>query len=196
MTVSRMTVFGPIALLMMSACSNSDLDWDLRAGDGALDTSRAVQDTGSARPGADGRGVTSYPGYQVAAAQRGDTVASVAARLGINADELARYNALRPTDSLREGDVLALPGGGGRPATGGTTGAVIGGAVDVSTIATTALDRVGTQPLPGAAKPAGSTPTRHQVQRGETAFSIARTYNVSARSLSDLNGLGTDLEVR
>ena len=197
MTLSRMTVFGPIALLMLSACSNSDLDWDLRRGTGA-DTSGAVQQTSANRPGADGRGVISYPGYQVAVAQRGDTVASIAARVGISADELARYNALRPADALREGEVLALPGGTRPPAGGPTTGAIIGGTgpVDVSSIATTALDRVGTSPLPATTKPAGANPTQHKVQRGETAFSIARTYNVSARSLADWNGLGPDLEVR
>ena len=32
--------------------------------------------------------------------------------------------------------------------------------------------------------------------RGETAFSIARTYGVSARALADWNGLGPDLAVR
>jgi len=34
------------------------------------------------------------------------------------------------------------------------------------------------------------------VARGETAFTIARLYNVSVRALSDWNGLGPDLEVR
>ena len=195
MTLSRPLVFGPIALLLLQACSNSDLDWDLRRGTGA-DTSGAVQSTAS-RPGADGRGVIAYPGYSVAVAQRGDTVASVAARVGIAPDELARFNALRPSDTLRDGEILALPGGT-RPGAGPNTGAVIGGGgpVDVSTIATTALDRVGTAPRVAGANPASANPTQHKVQRGETAFSIARTYNVSARSLADWNGLGTDLEVR
>lgn len=196
MTLSRSMVVGPLALLLMSACTNNDLDWDLRRGTGA-DTSGAVQGSAN-RPNADGRGVISYPGYQVAVAQRGDTVASVAARVGISADELARFNALRPSDALRDGEVLALPGGTRPGAPGTTTGSIIGGTrpVDVSTIATTALDRVGTAPLPAAGKPAGANPAQHKVQRGETAFSIARTYNVSARSLADWNGLGTDLEVR
>lgn len=207
MTLSRIMVIGPLALLSLQACSNSDLDWDLRRGTGA-DTSEAALQTSANRPGADGRGVISYPGYQVAVAQRGDTVGSIANRIGINADELARYNALRPSDSLREGEVLALPGGNRAGGPGTATGGIIGGGisgggisggggpVDVSTIATTALDRVGTAPQTTAARPAGTTPTQHKVQRGETAFSIARTYNVSARSLADWNGLGTDLEVR
>ena len=164
MTLSRSMVVGPLALLLMSACTNSDLDWDLRRGTGA-DTSGAVQGSAN-RPNADGRGVISYPGYQVAVAQRGDTVASVAARVGISADELARFNALRPSDALRDGEVLALPGGTRPGAPGTTTGSIIGGTgpVDVSTIATTALDRVGTAPLPAAGKPAGANPAQHKVQ--------------------------------
>lgn len=194
--VLRFPVLGLMATLLLSACSNSTaLDWDLRSGTGSLDTSDAALGTADARPSADQRGVISYPGYQVAEARRGDTVASLAARIGINADELARYNALRPDDTLRAGEIVALPG---RVPAGGT-GAVIGGgagSVDVESIATTALDRVGTDSQPAARQGAAGEPVRHKVARGETAFSIARTYNVSAKSLADWNGLGPDLAVR
>ena len=198
MTLSRFPVLGLMATLLVSACSNSTaLDWDLRSGAGSLDTSDAALDMSDARPNADQRGVISYPGYQVAEARRGDTVASMAARVGISADELARYNALRPEDTLRAGEIVALPG---RVATSSTdsTGAVIGGAnsVDVASIATTALDRVGTDSQPVARSGSLGEPLRHKVARGETAFSIARTYNVSAKSLADWNGLGPDLAVR
>jgi murein DD-endopeptidase MepM/ murein hydrolase activator NlpD len=37
---------------------------------------------------------------------------------------------------------------------------------------------------------------RHQVVRGETAYTIARLYNVNVRSLAEWNGLGADLAVR
>ena len=73
-------------------------------------------------------------------------------------------------------------------------------------IATTALDRVDSSApaaapaasaAPAKAKVAdGMEPTRHKVARGETAFSIARSYNVSAKALADWNGLGADLAVR
>ncbi len=201
MSVSRFPVIGVVAGLWLAGCSNAPgLDWDLRGGSGSLDTSGAVRGVADARPEADGRGVIAYPGYQVAVARRGDTVASVAARVGLGAEELARYNALQSGDSLRDGEVLAMPGRGtGGAASGTATGGLIGsGAVDVSTIATTALDRVGSQTTPVTARPAaaGSEPVRHKVARGETAFSIARTYNVSAKSLAEWNGLGADLEVR
>ncbi|WP_430463955.1 peptidoglycan DD-metalloendopeptidase family protein [Tabrizicola sp.] len=206
---SRNAVFGLSAMLLVSACSGGSMDWDLRRGAGALDTSDAALQATGPRPAADGRGVISYPGYQVAVARRGDTVGSVATRVGLSANELASYNALQPGDSLREGEVLALPS---RVAAAPAAGGVIGGgaspgAIDVSTIATTALDRVGstTPAPPAAAAPtaaktiggaSGMEPTRHQVARGETAFSIARSYNVSAKALADWNGLGADLSVR
>ncbi len=203
MTLSRLPILGLSALLMVSACGkNHPFDWDLRAGNGALDTSDAALRATDPRPQADARGVLSYPTYQAAVAQRGDTVASVAARVGLPADQLAKYNGLSPTDSLREGETLALPARVAAAPTA-SAGSVIGstatpGSVDVSSIATTALDRVGTT-TPTAAKPAkpsGTEPVRHQVKRGETAFSIARIYNISARSIADWNGLGPDLEVR
>ena len=202
----RGPILGLTALLMLSACGSGPLDWDLRRGASSLDTSDAALQASGPRPAADSRGVISYPGYQVAVASQGDTVASVAGRIGLNAGELASYNALKPEDKLRAGEVLALPG---RVAAAAPSGAIIGssaapGAVDVSTIATTALDRVDSTVAP--AKPAASTPktigtngaepTRHRVARGETAFSIARSYNVSAKSLADWNGLGADLSVR
>ena len=213
MNLSRGPVTGLTAMLLLSACvgGGGGLDWDLRGGAG-FDTSDAARAATNPRPNADSRGVISYPGYQVAVARRGDTVATVAGRIGMDAAELARYNALRPSDALRDGEVLALPGrvaGGAAPVApgGAVTGGVIGsgappstsgGAIDVTTIAGNAIDRAGsTTPAPVAPKaPAGGEPVRHKVQRGETAYTIARAYNVSAKALADWNGLGSDLAVR
>ncbi len=202
---TRLSFLGLSALLLLSACSSGGLDWDMRAGSGALDTSAAALKATGPRPQPDARGVISYPGYQVAVAKRGDTVASLAARVGLSGEEVARYNALAPGDSLRNGEIIALPGrvaaspAFGGAATGGIIGSTAPGGVDVSSIATTALDRVdGAAPAKqtAATVPSGNQPVRHQVQRGETAFSIARSYNVSAKSVADWNGLGPDLAVR
>lgn len=206
------------AALMLSACVNTrNLDWDLRNNGGA--TAPAVEQSTSARPAADGNGVISYPGYQVVVARRGDTVASVAARLGLSAGQLASYNALQPNDMLRQGEVLALPvrvsaspaalpgaSGGMAPADGVT------GGLDVEAIATTAIDRsapasTGSAPaasggttqangLPFSTTGSGPVPVRYQVKRGETAFTIARQFNIPAKALADWNGLGPDLSVR
>ncbi len=209
MMISRFPILTLTAALMLSACSNSGLDWDLRSGDRALDTSSNAGQSAaptSGRPAPDQRGVITYPDYQVVVAQRGDTVAFVAARVGVGAEDLARYNALRPSDVMRGGELLTLPSripttGGLAPISGNVigSGAQPNGSVDVTTIATTALDR-----LPASQTAAGTTNSgqvaaqsgQHIVKRGETAFQIARVYNVSARALADANGLGSDLEVR
>jgi murein DD-endopeptidase MepM/ murein hydrolase activator NlpD len=57
----------------------------------------------------DASGVVSYDGYQAAVARSGDTVASVAQRIGLSASELGAYNGLSPTHPLQPGDELVLP---------------------------------------------------------------------------------------
>ena len=183
MTIQTWHLLGKTALLLgtcaLAACSGGtnpidNLDWDLRGGN-VMTTAAAARGVTAARPTPDGRGVISYPGYQVA---------------------VARGFAAAPGSAIGGGTVASAPlpaGSAARP-----------GSVDVSSIATTALDRVDTAapaaPAPATAAPAANlgdmAPTRHQVKRGETAFSIARTYGVSARALADWNGLGPDLDVR
>ena len=196
------------AVAGLTACDNSgggglkNLDWDLRSGSGALDTSGAALQATANRPSGDGQGILTYPTYQAVVARRGDTVASVAGRIGLGADELASYNALRPTDPLRDGETLLLPRRVPGGIAAGNTGTVIGGTaggvqpVDVAGIATTALDRVGGPTTAAPAAVSGPEPQRHKVARGETAFSIARIYGVSAKSIADWNGLPADLSVR
>jgi len=201
---------GPVAatamLLALSACTGSGdgFDWDLRAPT-AGNTAEAARNPSASRPRADDRGVISYPGYQVVIARRNDTVASVASRLGIDAAALGRTNAIQPDLPLRGGEVLVLPGRVAEP----MTGTAAPGPVDVGTIATTALDRVSpttsAAPAATAAKPAparpaapqtGAEPIRHKVKRGETAYTVARLYNVTPRALAEWNGLGADLALR
>jgi murein DD-endopeptidase MepM/ murein hydrolase activator NlpD len=200
-TTLRATLLG-VSLLSLSACVNgggfNDFDFDLRGGGAnSLDTTDAARQVTGDRPTPDARGVISYPTYQVAVGQRGDTVATVAQRVGVDAAALASFNGLQPNTPINQGEVLALPSRAG-PGTVIATGPAAGPGLDVTAIATTALDRVGPSPATAAAPPVTGTPdaTRHQVKRGETAFSIARTYNVSARALAEWNGLGPDLAVR
>lgn len=183
----------------LSACDGqigqklSNLDFDLRGTAGGLDTSNAARTATGTRPRADSRGIISYPNYQVAVAERGDTVASVASRIGVNAQDLASYNGLRTDDKLNKGEVLALREAVAAPApTSGSTNKPL----DITQIATTAIGRAPQTNASQATKIDGPEPIRHQVGRGETAYSVARLYNVSARSLAEWNGLGPDLEVR
>jgi LysM repeat protein len=183
---------------VLAGCTGNglgNLDWDLRRGAGS--TADEARQATAAKPVPDGNGVLSYPGYQLAEARRGDTVGSLAGRLGVNPEQLARANALRPTDPLREGELLLLPqrvAAAPQPMAGGTGT----GPVDITAIATTALDAAPKTPGPAVAAPpgGGKEPIRHKVVRGETAFIIAREYNVSAKALAEWNNLGPEMGVR
>ncbi len=141
------------------------------------------------RPAPDARGVISYPGYQVAVARNGDTVASIAQRLGLDATALARKNGLPETAELDPGEIVILSSRVPESASG---------SVDLASLAGSALDRAEGKPTAQSTSitAAGPEPRRHTVVAGETAFSIARSYNVSAQALSDWNGLDSNLTVR
>lgn len=185
----------------LSACGEittrlATLDLDLRNTVGGLDTSNAARQATLDRPRPDQRGVISYPSYQVAVAKRGDTVETVATRVGGNVGDIARFNGLKPDDVLNNGEVLALPKGVPVP-----VAAQPSAPRNITQIATSAIDNA-PRATGGIAQAApskridGPEPVRHQVARGETAYSIARLYDVSVRSLADWNGLGPDLDVR
>jgi lipoprotein NlpD len=182
------SALSPIALgltvALLSGCVGAlpDLDFDFRGN--AISGARVET---APRPEPDANGLITYETYQVVVARRGDTVAQVASRVGLTSAELAAFNGRGATDVLRDGEVLALPRRVS-PAGGGT---------DIASIARGAIDEADTS-APGGAPQVqpGAEPVRHQVGRGETAYSIARLYGVSVRSLAEWNGLGPDLAVR
>ena len=182
-------------LALLAACTEP-LDMDLRGNLGGFSTAQAAQSATAKRPTPDARGVITYPNYQVVVADKGETVATIASRLGFTADELAKFNGIDPTVALREGEVIALPRP--LPSVPDASATASPGSVDIEALASAAIDasaetpRVETQTLP----PAGPEPVRHKVERGETAYTIARLYNVSVQSLAEWNGLGTDFEIR
>lgn len=192
---------GGIALIGVAALAACEgpMDLDMRRfGDGFNTTEAALNAAG--RPAPDARGVISYPNYQVVVAQRDDTARTIATRLGLDADALAAYNGIAADAPLRRDEVIALPT---RVAAAAATAA----APDVLTTAAAALDRVGDvtttalpSTTPATAAPVsaavGSEPARHQVQRGETVYSIARLFNVPVTAIVDWNALGPDLAVR
>jgi lipoprotein NlpD len=176
------------ALLMLAACgSEGPVDLDLRNIAGGFSTTEAAL-AAPARPAPDARGVISYPTYQVVVAQEGDTAAAIAARLGVDANQLAAHNGITPEAPLRRDEILALPmalPGAAAPATAAP--------VSPGAVATTALAPVSTTPLAPAA---ATDAVRHQVAPGETAYSIARRYGVEVSALAQWNGLGSDLLLR
>ena len=193
--------------MVLSACEPTgdrfrSLDIDLRNNAGVLDTSAAARQATVTRPRPDSRGVISYTNYQVAVAQRGDTLTTLSSRVGVPVAQLARFNGLRADDRLNAGEIVALPRDVRAPSAAGTIQVPVDGTGnrDITKIATTAIDNAKSDVKMTRAVPSrridGKEPVRHQVKAGETAFGIARLYNVSVRSLNDWNGLGPDLTVR
>ncbi|MHA1127598.1 MAG: LysM peptidoglycan-binding domain-containing protein, partial [Alphaproteobacteria bacterium] len=129
------------------------------------------------RPTPDARGVISYGTYQVMVASPGDTLASMAQRVGIPSEDLARHNGLPVSYVPRPGENLALP----RTVDGALASNASGWTSD---IAISAIDKsVNTQTgSVTTSEPSANLdgePIRHRVDPGETAYSIARLYNVS-----------------
>lgn len=197
-------------LTFLTAC-DGPLDYDLRGQIGGFNTTAAAQAATTNRPAADARGLITYPSYQVAVAERGDTVADVAARIGLPVNEIARFNGMQSGDPLRKGEILALPrrAPDNLPNAAGTA---TPGGVDIASLAGSAIDASpATSPNPGSVTttdlqpttpdtPAtvqpGPEPVRHKVVRGETAYTISRLYQVPVKSLAEWNGLGSDFAIR
>ena len=200
-----------VPLVLLAAACTAPLDYDLRGQIGAFNTTTAAQDATEIRPTPDSRGLITYPSYQVAVAQRGDTVADLATRIGLPSVEVAKFNGVQTDDVLRKGEVLVLPRRAPEASVRGSS--TNPGGVDIASLAGSAIDSApATSPNPGSvttttlqktpAKPVptqvqpGPEPVRHKVTRGETAYTIARLYQISVKSLSDWNGLDSDFSVR
>ncbi|WP_298857253.1 LysM peptidoglycan-binding domain-containing M23 family metallopeptidase [uncultured Sulfitobacter sp.] len=203
----RLSLLAGAACITLAGCSEP-LDFDLRGLGGGFTTANAATAPLAARPLPDDRGVISYPNYQVAVARRGDTLKDVASRLGLNAATLAKYNGIDADVPLRKDEIIALPTRVAEPspATGSaTTGpikpvditSVAGGAIDRAP-ATPSVQTTALAPAPSATPPAqtGKEPIRHKVERGETAFTVARLYSVPVKDLAQWNGLGADFAIR
>ncbi|MGJ8616952.1 MAG: peptidoglycan DD-metalloendopeptidase family protein [Sulfitobacter sp.] len=203
---TRLTLLAGASAILLAGCDGQPLDFDLRGINGGFSTAEAATGPLANRPRPDNRGVISYPNYQVAVARRGDTLADVAARVGADTAALARYNGIEPDVPLRKDEIIALPNRVAEPSP--ATGAAGTGPiqpVDISSIAGGAIDRapatpgVQTAALPPASPSGAQTgkePVRHRVERGETAYTVARLYGVPVKSLAEWNGLGPDFAIR
>jgi murein DD-endopeptidase MepM/ murein hydrolase activator NlpD len=203
----RLSLLATASATLLTACGDQPLDFDLRGLGGGFSTADAATGPLANRPRPDNRGVISYPNYQVAVARRGDTLDDVAKRVNVDPAALARFNGINIDDTLRKDEIIALPGRVAEPSP--ATGAASSGPikpVDINSLAGGAIDRAPATPgvqtaalPPATTTPQGQTgqePVRHKVERGETAYTVARLYNVPVKALSEWNGLGADFAVR
>lgn len=178
------TVWPVVALgLALSGCSGTNIDLGNIFGGG--NTKAKVEPTKSVpRPEANEKGVIKYPTYAVLVARSGDTLESMGERVSVSPKELSKLNGLPLTYKPRAGELLVLP-----------KGASLGTGDKWSPdLVSTAIDRAPQNGGKPAVKAAGE-PVRHTVEAGETAFSIARLYDVSVTALASWNGLDADLSV-
>ncbi|WP_254694225.1 peptidoglycan DD-metalloendopeptidase family protein [Sulfitobacter sp. SK012] len=198
---ARLSLFAGASCVLLTACGQP-LDVDLRGISGGFSTAEAAVAPVGERPEPDNRGVISYPNYQVAVARKGDTLTDVARRVGADPTKVALYNGIAPDVELRKDEIIALPDRVAEPSA--ATGAP--GNVDINSVAGGAINRapatpgVQTAALAPATKtpvaPEAKEPVRHKVERGESAYTIARLYGVPVKSLAEWNGLGADFAIR
>jgi membrane-bound lytic murein transglycosylase D len=115
--------------------------------------------------------------------RKGDTLTSVARRLGVTRTDLAEANYVRTTARLSVGQKLIVP----RDATLAVARAARPAAP--SSAARTAASR----PAPAAASTADRAKVLYRVKRGDTLFSIARQHQTTVAALKDWNNLATNL---
>lgn len=204
-TIKRNAIAAGALMLLASCGQNGGFDPDLRGWmPGSLSTADAAA-RATPRPQPDSRGIITFSNYQVVVARAGETPATIATRLGLGADELARHNALPANSALDAGAVLVLP----RRVAGGTPVAATGSAVSSTGKVTDpfAGQGVSKPEIPGkssttatAKEPAATTtqaqPRQHQVAAGETAWSISRKYGISVQDLAAWNGLPENMTLR
>ena len=174
-----------VAFIGLIGCSG-DFDFDMRDQlGGHLDTSSAANNAVANRPDPDIRGVITFPNYQVVVAKNGDRIGDLAERINADSEVLGSYNGISQEAVLRHGEIIVLPPS--VVASDATGKPLTPKVVDIKEL----FD----DPSP-ANQLTSIEPKRHQVITGETAFTIARLYNMSADSLADWNSLDTEMNLR
>ncbi len=186
-----------LILLSVGSCGVlNNLDFDLRGNE--YDTSDAVRKAMKTRPLPDSRGIISYATYEVAVARQGDTIKSIANRLGLDPKNVASYNGMSSLEKLNEGQLISLPNRINTKELQVNNPTSDWNEVNVTELASTAIETATNKKkvINKSSLKQENDPIRHKVSRGETAFTISRLYNVSIRSLADWNGLDSNYTIR
>ena len=174
-----------MSIIGLAGCSgNFDFDMRDQLG-GILDTSAAASVAVANRPDPDTRGVITFTDYQVIIARNGDRVSDLATRIKADPEILGNYNGISQDAVLRHGEIIVLP-----PSI--VTKEATGKPLEASVVDISELSNVASRSNPKII----IEPTRHLVNGGETAFTIARLYDVPADALADWNGLDAKKTVR
>ena len=190
-------IFPFLIVLSVGSCGVlSNLDFDLRGNE--YDTSDAVRKAMKTRPLPDSRGIISYATYEVAVARKGDTIKSIADRLGLKSQNIAAYNGMSSLEKLNDGQLISLPNRTDKRKFQLKNSTSNRNEVNVTELASTAIETATSKKkvIKKSTSEQENEPIRHKVSRGETAFTISRLYNVSIRSLADWNGLDSNYTIR
>jgi murein DD-endopeptidase MepM/ murein hydrolase activator NlpD len=190
-------IFPFLIVLSVGSCGVlSNLDFDLRGNE--YDTSDAVRKAMKTRPLPDSRGIISYSTYEVAVARKGDTIKSIADRLGLKSQNIAAYNGMSSLEKLNDGQLISLPNRTDKRKFQLKNSTSKRNEVNVTELASTAIETATSKKkvIKKSTSEQENEPIRHKVSRGETAFTISRLYNVSIRSLADWNGLDSNYTIR
>ena len=190
-------IFPFLIVLSVGSCGVlSNLDFDLRGNE--YDTSDAVRKAMKTRPLPDSRGIISYATYEVAVARKGDTIKSIAERLGLKSQNIAAYNGMSSLEKLNDGQLISLPNRTDKRKFQLKNSTSKRNEVNVTELASTAIETATSKKkvIKKSTSEQENEPIRHKVSRGETAFTISRLYNVSIRSLADWNGLDSNYTIR
>lgn len=203
-----------VSAAALLGCSGP-LDFDLRSG--PFGTSRSVKDAMTTGTEQANNGIKNTPNGPVVVAKEGETISQIAARLGLDADKLARENGLEPGTLLVKDEVINLPKEDVMPADASLENGAAAPEINVTELADQALGELqanagqsagatvasvptptpSTAPSTTPAKPkADFEPIRHKVKRGETAFTISRLYNVTLRAIAEWNNLDANMTIR
>ena len=164
-----------LSLVLFSCKSNNNFDTQNQF-------ENTFQESILERPLPDSRGIITYKDYQILVAKGDETVEQIANRLNINPKRLASYNGVVLTYLPRVEEVLALPIK--------ISGKVINPNSEWNIESTRkSIENIGNLNT-NIGTP--DNPLKHRVEIGDTAYSIARLYNVSVTSLSKWNGLDAD----
>lgn len=124
----------------------------------------------------------------------GMTLYSIARANNLSVSELAAANGIQPPYSVRTGQTLRIPGGGGAMAASGSFAEPEGTPIVEPKPGTPAAAKLEPFKRGPSVTDDGSGAT-HTVTSGETLFSLGRKYGISPFAIADANGLPNDAQL-